>query len=105
VGFSLFSLNIGKGMPYRTSIASALTWTLSLLLSNQHVLRKAQDKLNIHVVKDRHPDESDIKNFYLQAIVKETLRLYTHQPQSLAFVPQWKTALSHLDITFPPARV
>jgi cytochrome P450 len=58
-----------------------LTWTLSLLLNNQHVLRKAQDELNIHVGKDRHVDESDIKNFvYLQAIVKETLRLYPPAP-------------------------
>ncbi|XP_059456444.1 cytochrome P450 CYP82D47-like [Corylus avellana] len=58
-----------------------LTWTLSLLLNNQHVLRKAQDELNIHVGKDRHPDESDIKNLvYLQAIVKETLRLYPPAP-------------------------
>ncbi|KAB1204822.1 Cytochrome P450 82A3 [Morella rubra] len=58
-----------------------LTWTLSLLLNNPHALRKAQDELNIHVGKDRYVDESDIKNLvYLQAIVKETLRLYPPAP-------------------------
>ncbi|KAJ0795450.1 putative cytochrome P450 [Helianthus annuus] len=54
-----------------------LTWTLSLLLNNHHALRKAQEELDTHVGKDRRVNESDIKNMvYLQAIVKETLRLY-----------------------------
>ena len=58
-----------------------LTWTMSLLLNNSHVLQKAFDELDIHVSKDRHLDESDIKNLvYLQAIVKETLRLYPPTP-------------------------
>ena len=58
-----------------------LTWTLSLLLNNQHVLRKAQDELNIHIGKGRHLGELDIKSLvYLQAIVKETLRLYPPTP-------------------------
>ncbi|KAM0066851.1 putative cytochrome P450 [Helianthus debilis subsp. tardiflorus] len=54
-----------------------LTWTLSLLLNNRHALRKAQEELDTQVGKDRRVNESDIKNLvYLQAIVKETLRLY-----------------------------
>jgi cytochrome P450 len=54
-----------------------LTWALSLLLNNRHVLKKAQQELDLHVGKERQVDESDInKLFYLQAIVKETLRLY-----------------------------
>ncbi|OVA10800.1 Cytochrome P450 [Macleaya cordata] len=54
-----------------------LTWALSLLLNNRQVLQKAQDELDIHVGRERQVDESDIKNLtYLQAIVKETLRLY-----------------------------
>ncbi|KAF8399191.1 hypothetical protein HHK36_015056 [Tetracentron sinense] len=58
-----------------------LTWALSLLLNNRHVLRKAMDELDVHVGRDRHVDESDIKNLvYLQAIVKETLRLYPAAP-------------------------
>ncbi|XVF59521.1 hypothetical protein PTKIN_Ptkin07bG0282600 [Pterospermum kingtungense] len=58
-----------------------LTWALSLLLHNPRVLNKAQDELNKHVGKDRLLEESDITNLvYLQAVVKETLRLYPPSP-------------------------
>ncbi|XP_076903301.1 cytochrome P450 CYP82D47-like [Bidens hawaiensis] len=54
-----------------------LTWALSLLLNNRYALKKAQDELDMQVGKDRRVNESDIKNLvYLQAIVKETFRLY-----------------------------
>ncbi|XP_042495152.1 xanthotoxin 5-hydroxylase CYP82C4-like [Macadamia integrifolia] len=57
------------------------TWALSLLLNNPHVLKRAQDELDMHVGSDRQVDESDIiKLEYLQAIVKETLRLYPAAP-------------------------
>ncbi|XP_042484423.1 cytochrome P450 CYP82D47-like [Macadamia integrifolia] len=63
------------------STSLSLTWALSLLLNNRHVLGKAQDELDNYVGRDRHVDESDIKNLvYLQAIVKETLRLYPAAP-------------------------
>lgn len=58
-----------------------LTWALSLLLNHPHVLKKAQAELDIQVGKDRQVDESDVKNLvYLQAIIKETLRLYPASP-------------------------
>nr|ATO91434.1 putative cytochrome P450 [Fallopia multiflora] len=58
-----------------------LTWAISLLLNNRDILKKAQDELNIHVGKDRQVDESDIpKLVYLQAILKETLRMYPPGP-------------------------
>ncbi|XVF59523.1 hypothetical protein PTKIN_Ptkin07bG0282800 [Pterospermum kingtungense] len=58
-----------------------LTWALSLLLNNPQVLNKALDELNMFVGKDRLLEESDITNLvYLQAIVKETLRLYPPSP-------------------------
>ena len=61
-----------------------LTWALSLLLNNRHVLEKAQAELEIHVGKHRQVHGSDIKNLvYLQAIIKETLRLYPATPLSL----------------------
>ncbi|TYJ35076.1 hypothetical protein E1A91_A05G212200v1 [Gossypium mustelinum] len=61
--------------------AGTLTWAISLLLNNREMLRKAQDELDLHVGKERPVDESDIKNLvYLQAIIKETLRLYPAGP-------------------------
>lgn len=60
---------------------TTLTWALSLLLNNPQVLNTAKDELDIHVGKDRLVDESDINNLvYLQAIIKETLRLYPPSP-------------------------
>ncbi|KAI6695299.1 hypothetical protein NL676_023009 [Syzygium grande] len=57
------------------------TWALSLLVNNRRVLKKAQQELDTHVDKSRHVEESDVKNLtYLQAIVKETLRLYPLAP-------------------------
>ncbi|KAK1370578.1 hypothetical protein POM88_036670 [Heracleum sosnowskyi] len=63
-----------------------LTWALSLLISNPHVLKKARDELNNHVGRNRQVEESDIKNLvYLQAIFKESMRLY---PASLLLPPR-----------------
>ncbi|KAJ4716415.1 Cytochrome P450 protein [Melia azedarach] len=60
-----------------------LTWALSLLLNNRHVLREAQNELDIHVGRHRQVEESDIKNLiYSQSIVKETMRLYPAIPLS-----------------------
>ena len=58
-----------------------MTWALSLLLNNQQALKKAQLELDEKVGISRHVKESDVKNLtYLQAIVKETLRLYPAAP-------------------------
>lgn len=58
------------------TITVMLTWTLSLLLNNRDALKKVQNELELHV-GDRQVSESDIKDLvYLQAVVKETLRLY-----------------------------
>ncbi|XWS25701.1 hypothetical protein CRYUN_Cryun27aG0090100 [Craigia yunnanensis] len=60
-----------------------LIWALSLLLNNPHSLKKAQEELAIHVGNDRLVQESDIsKLVYVQAIIKETLRLYPPAPLS-----------------------
>ena len=45
------------------------------------MLKAAQEELDLHVGKDKWVEESDIRNLnYLQAIVKETLRLYPPGP-------------------------
>ncbi|CAL5211826.1 unnamed protein product [Lathyrus oleraceus] len=60
-----------------------ITWALSLLLNNRHTLKKVQDELDEKVGKERLVNESDINNLvYLQAVVKETLRLYPAGPLS-----------------------
>ncbi|KAK2969408.1 hypothetical protein RJ640_020351 [Escallonia rubra] len=58
-----------------------LTWALCLLLNNPRALERARDELDTHVGRERQVEESDMKNLvYLQAIVKETLRLYPAAP-------------------------
>ncbi|KAF5192794.1 Cytochrome p450 [Thalictrum thalictroides] len=61
-----------------------LIWALSLLVNNQHTLKKAQAEIDMYVGKDKYVEDSDIaKLVYLKAIVKETLRLYPAVPLSV----------------------
>lgn len=63
--------------------AVTMTWAISLLLNNRHALEKVQDELDEHVGKERVVKESDMdKLVYLEAVVKETLRLYPAGPLS-----------------------
>ncbi|KAH9605209.1 hypothetical protein KSS87_018157 [Heliosperma pusillum] len=64
--------------------AVTLTWALSLLLNNKAALKKLQAELDTVVGKERQVEESDLKNLvYLQAALKETLRLYPAAPLSV----------------------
>ena len=61
--------------------AVTLTWALSLLLNNKDVLKKTQAEIDTVVGKERQVEESDLKNLvYLQAVLKETMRLYPAGP-------------------------
>ncbi|XVE69975.1 hypothetical protein DITRI_Ditri10aG0034300 [Diplodiscus trichospermus] len=61
----------------------ALNWALSLVLNNPLQLKRAQEELDTHVGKDRLVQESDIsKLVFIQAIIKETLRMYPPAPLS-----------------------
>ncbi|CAI9778630.1 unnamed protein product [Fraxinus pennsylvanica] len=76
------TLNIISAGSDTTSVH--LTWILSLLVNNREVMKRAQEEIDIKVGKERWVDESDIKNLvYLQAIVKETLRLFPPGPLSV----------------------
>ncbi|CAH8350384.1 unnamed protein product [Eruca vesicaria subsp. sativa] len=63
------------------STSITLTWAVSLLLNNPAALKAAQEEIDNIVGKERWVEESDIPNLkYLQAIVKETHRLYPPAP-------------------------
>ncbi|MED6146343.1 hypothetical protein PIB30_033647, partial [Stylosanthes scabra] len=58
-----------------------LTWAMCLLLNNPSKFDKAKEELDKEIGRDQCVQESDINKLrYLQAIVKETLRLYPPAP-------------------------
>ncbi|CAH2077559.1 unnamed protein product [Thlaspi arvense] len=76
-----------------TSIV-VLVWAVSLLVNNPDVLRKAHEELDRTIGKERVVEESDIKDLvYIQAIVKETFRLYPSVP-----LVAYRTVMEDFDI-------
>nr|XP_016492423.1 PREDICTED: cytochrome P450 82A4-like [Nicotiana tabacum] len=63
------------------TLALHIKWVMSLLINNKLEMKKAQEEIDTIVGKDRWVENNDIKNLvYLQAIVKEALRLYPPAP-------------------------
>ncbi|KEH30997.1 cytochrome P450 family protein [Medicago truncatula] len=55
---------------------STLTWALCLLLNNREILSKAVQELDTQIGREKMVMESDLHKLeYLQAIIKETMRL------------------------------
>ncbi|XP_076919605.1 demethylepipodophyllotoxin synthase-like [Bidens hawaiensis] len=65
-------------------MAVTLTWALSSLLNNPSTMKIVQDEIDEHVGRERLVEQSDTKKLvYLQAVIKETLRLHPPGPLSL----------------------
>nr|XP_010918275.1 cytochrome P450 93A2 [Elaeis guineensis] len=63
------------------SSAATVEWALAELINHPHMLRKLREEIDKVVGKDRVVQECDIPNLpYLQAVVKETLRLHPAAP-------------------------
>ncbi|KAG9448465.1 hypothetical protein H6P81_008430 [Aristolochia fimbriata] len=61
--------------------SKALLWALSELINHPQIFQKAREEIESIVGKSRVVEESDIPNLpYLQAVVKETLRLHPVAP-------------------------
>lgn len=59
----------------------ALQWALAELIKNPHVFKKAREEIESVIGTDKLVKESDIPNLpYIQAVVKETLRLHPTAP-------------------------
>ena len=61
--------------------AKTIEWALAELINHPNILNKAREEIHNIVGKTRLVEESDIPNLpYIQAIVKETLRLHPTGP-------------------------
>ncbi|MED6146917.1 hypothetical protein PIB30_039233 [Stylosanthes scabra] len=61
--------------------ATSIEWALAALINNPHVMEKVRQEIDSVTANNRLIQESDVGNLpYLQAIVKETLRLHPVVP-------------------------
>ncbi|KAK7345107.1 hypothetical protein VNO77_15556 [Canavalia gladiata] len=63
------------------NITNTLEWSLAELINHPTIMKKAREEIDFVIGKDKIVEESNIANLpYLQAIVKETLRLHPPTP-------------------------
>ncbi|XP_042479898.1 cytochrome P450 93A3-like [Macadamia integrifolia] len=61
--------------------AKSMQWALALLINHPDVFKKVREEIKLMVGRSRLVEESDIQKLpYLQAVIKETLRLYPTFP-------------------------
>ncbi|XP_076958371.1 6,7,8-trihydroxycoumarin synthase-like [Bidens hawaiensis] len=75
--------------------AASVVWSMTLLMKNPNVMKKAQEEVRNVIGKKGKIDEDDLpKLTYLKAVMKETMRLY---PPSPLLVPRetMKDAILH----------
>ncbi len=78
--------------------ANTVEWAIAELLRHPHCAKKLQAQLDEVVGKDRIVTESDIPNLpYLNAVVKEVLRLHPPVPLSIPHVALEDTTLGGFD--------
>lgn len=83
-------------------MAILLEWIMSRIVLHQDIQTKVQNEIDTWVGRDRHVEDSDIPNLpYLQAIVKEVLRM--HPPGPLLSWARLAVHDVHVDKVFVPA--
>lgn len=84
------------------TVAILLEWIMARIVLHQDIQTKVQNEIDTWVGRDRHVEDSDIPNLpYLQAIVKEVLRM--HPPGPLLSWARLAVHDVHVDKVFVPA--
>ncbi|KAK6930822.1 Cytochrome P450 [Dillenia turbinata] len=84
------------------TVAILLEWIMARLVLHQDIQAKAQKELDMYLCEGRYVQDSDILNLpYLQAIVKEVLRM--HPPGPLLSWARLAVHDVYVDKTFIPA--
>ena len=70
--------------------AESMQWAIAELINHPSVFKKVREEIESIVGKTRLVEESDIPNLpYLQAVVKETLRLYVRNIDTQRNTNNW----------------
>jgi flavonoid 3'-monooxygenase len=78
--------------------SNTLEWAIAELVRHPHCAKKLQEELDEVVGRERIVTESDIPNLpYLNAVVKEALRLYPPAPLSITHVALEDTTVGGFD--------